>query len=980
MKNTILPGLVLLLITGPPAMPATRLVPDEYATIQAAIDDCNGGDVVIIAPGTYTGPGNRDIDLRGKAITVRSTEPNDPNIVAATIIDCNGTQDEPHRGFKFHADEGPDSVLAGLTITNGWSGDGGAIWCHVNTSPTIRNCILTDNWSFCGGGISCICEGTSIMVTRPIIANCAISHNTALIRGGGVSARISRGGVSPVITNCIISDNSAENGGGIYCEGDITEISGCTIVNNFASSFGGGIDCYNGQASVSHSVLWDNKANDGPQMSLRRGSDTASLTVSYSDVQGGQVEVHVERYCELVWGMWNIESDPRFIDPASGDYHISADSPCVGVGDPTYVPRLYETDIDGQARVLGGCIDMGADESVLFAQIPVIEYSSRQIRFTSQQVAPNPPAQSLFIRNRGIGTLRWAVIEDCPWLKVDPNTGESVNDIDPVHLSVHISGLSAGLYECELTIAANGAANSPATVPVILYISDGDVHVPVDCQRIQEAIDSAIDADVVVVADGIYTGEGNVDIDFRGKSITIRSENGPKNCIIDCNGTYDEYHRGFYFHTGEGAESVLEGFTITNGYADTGGGICCDGSSPTIRNCTITNNIVYVPWSGGYGGGVYCGYSSAIVDNCIICENTARPEGRTVAIRGGHGGGVYCYMSSPTIRNCVISHNDCAGNRGTGGIHCAWSNATILDCTLVGNKHSGVYCSQGRDRIKNCLAVGNQYYGITCYEGGDAIIENCIARGHRDYGIKCERSNPTISHCIVTGNSSWELGGGIYARRSSPTILNCTITGNSARYTSGGIYCSDECTCIVRNCVLWNNRPLSNQIWVETYGPASSCTILYSSVQGGQASVHVEPKCTVDWGAGNIDSDPCFVSPGYWDANGTLEDRRDDFWVDGDYHLKSQAARWNPNIQAWVQDDVTSPCIDAGDMASPIGLEPFPNGGIVNMGAYGGTAQASKSYFGSPVCRTIVAGDINGDCKIDYLDFGIMAFHWLEDH
>ncbi|GAF77473.1 unnamed protein product, partial [marine sediment metagenome] len=63
----------------------------------------------------------------------------------------------------------------------------------------------------------------------------------------------------------------------------------------------------------------------------------------------------------------------------------------------------------------------------------------------------------------------------------------------------------------------------------------------------------------------------------------------------------------------------------------------------------------------------------------------------------------------------------------------------------------------------------------------------------------------------------------------------------------------------------------------------------------------------------------------------------------------------------------------------PIGLEPFPNGGRGNMGAYGGTAEASKSYFGEPLCETIVAGDINGDCKVNFLDFRLMALHWLCD-
>jgi len=89
---------------------------------------------------------------------------------------------------------------------------------------------------------------------------------------------------------------------------------------------------------------------------------------------------------------------------------------------------------------------------------------------------------------------------------------------------------------------------------------------------------------------------------------------------------------------------------------------------------------------------------------------------------------------------------------------------------------------------------------------------------------------------------------------------------------------------------------------------------LYSDIQGG-------------WpGEGNIDADPLFADT-----------------ANGNYHLISQAGRWEPNSQSWVVDDITSPCIDAGDPNTPIGLEPFPNGGIINMGAYGGTDEASKS-------------------------------------
>ena len=126
-------------------------VEHPFDAIQEGINAAFDGDTVIVLQGTFTGTGNRDIDFLGKAITVRSTEPNDTAVVAATIIDCQGDPNEPHRGFYFHSGEGANSVLNGLTITNGSAGHGGGIYCE-NSSPTLTNCTFSGNTATSNGG------------------------------------------------------------------------------------------------------------------------------------------------------------------------------------------------------------------------------------------------------------------------------------------------------------------------------------------------------------------------------------------------------------------------------------------------------------------------------------------------------------------------------------------------------------------------------------------------------------------------------------------------------------------------------------------------------------------------------------------------------------------------------------------------------------------------------------------------------------
>jgi hypothetical protein len=219
-------------------------------------------------------------------------------------------------------------------------------------------------------------------------------------------------------------------------------------------------------------------------------------------------------------------------------------------------------------------------------------------------------------------------------------------------------------------------------------------------------------------------------------------------------------------------------------------------------------------------------------------------------------------------------------------------------------------------------------------EGRDCLLMGFVitrGQGSTASALCCSDSSPTVTNCVIVGNrASGPNSAAIHCTRSSATFLNCTITDSYGGPQGAGLVLSDS-TIQMANSILWGNSP--NEILCLGNSRAS---IRYCDVRGGWLD------------EGNLDSDPLFARRGSWinpsDSNepSAPTDERA-VWVPGDYHLKSQAGRWDSALGQWVQDEVSSPCIDRGDRATPVGYEPAPNGGIINLGAYGGTSQASKS-------------------------------------
>jgi len=490
--------------------------------------------------------------------------------------------------------------------------------------------------------------------------------------------------------------------------------------------------------------------------------------------------------------------------------------------------------------------------------------------------------------------------------------------------------------------------------------------VPDEYPTIQSAIDAAGSGDHVVLADGVYSGPGNVNIDFAGKTVTVGGEHGPESCVIDVTGQ----DLGVTFFNHEGFGTILQNVTISGaGNA----GIAISDASPTIRHCIIEDNG---PISSGV---LVMRQSTPLFDHCVIRQNTANFS----------GGGIRIIDSaSPVIRRCVIEDN-ISGDLG-GGIYAASGNTQIVNTTITGNTAAsgggGIAFRAGAPSVEGSTIRGNRAKPATGVIGDGG-------------GISSVRANALVANTLIEGNESGNTGGGVYLEDGDTRFVNCTVIGNTAQAAGGGVYQTGDgrdvwACCLFESCQdLVTQQACAEQagVWYPgldcqdvTCGTQSCClpddtcanlTYLDCLAAGGEphltgtqcsvADCHPTIGNSIVWrnraltglgpsvwsggpflevmhsivegswpGPRNTFSDPDFVQIGDWAPDGT--------WITGDHRLLSASAGVNSGRNATATE------------ATPADLDGHPRilCGQVDRGAYE---------------RGI--GDVNCDNVIDLLDF-----------
>jgi len=765
---------------------------DTAATnIQDAVDAATDGDLILVTNGTYAGGARVTPDsATNRVVVTKPVVVQSVNGPAVTVIDGATAA----RCVNL----GAGAQLSGFTLENGYSiVDAGGVYCQ-DTTALVTNCLLTGNYaSGNGGGISggtvfnstltnnsagnngggaqsatlnhCTLAGNSAVngvnangggANASVLNNCTLAGNWA--GGSGFGSAISGpqpaflvsyfggGAEGSTLNNCTLIANQSEGGGG---GADSSILNNCVVADN-AAGYGGGVE----NCTLNNCTVTGNSGSEGINIGGAQDS-TLNNSIVYYNTNGGDYGNSTLNYCCTAsdpGGTGNITNEPAFVNLAGGNFHLQTGSPCINAGNNS--PVTTTNDLDGNPRILGLVVDLGAYEF------------------------PIPAAIAASYTNVAVG---FAV--NFNWQEFAGNVSEIILDFgDGIVLTNPVTAMHSwaapGTFTVTLTAFSDqfpAGANATLAVDVVegnYFVSLNNTN-PVApytswdtaATNIQDAVDAAVAGGTVLASNGVYNVGGRVVFGAMtnrvaaDKPVTIQSVNGPGLTAIEGFTANDGTSIRCIYLTNNAA---LIGFTLTNGG-------------------TIQGGDYVHEWNGA---GAWCESSSVVVSNCIFVNNTAQ----------GDGGGIY----GGTLFNCAFTNN----YGYDGG---AASYSALKDCALANNRSyygGGAYGST----LTDCLITGNFTYvdsDATANGGGAcaSTLANCVLSGNSSI-TGGGASGCTLFNSLLTGNvaqfaAGWwpATGGGAYGS----ALINCTVTGNTAANGGGGVN-----SCTLTNCIVnFNTAP-----------------------------------------------------------------------------------------------------------------------------------------------------------------------------
>lgn len=662
--------------------------------------------------------------------------------------------------------------------------------------------------------------------------------------GGGIFCNAS----SPKLEYLVITGNTGNVGGGILCIQSNTSMQNLTFYGNS----GNGIACNSSNISLVNCILW----NDYPDEIIFY---SGSLSVIYSNIQGGWI------------GDGNIDENPQFVNPDTGNFNLTEISPCINSGDPFFPP-----DPDGTRADIGAFYYYNDTSEIVadFCVDSTVGFSQLTVNFTDLSVAFNCE----------ITSWNW-----------DFGDGETSIEQNPIH-----TYNSGGFYTVSLTVEDDNGNSDTETKEnyIIVYtvIEDGEsvsgTWYAENSPYLVQGLATVPDGQTLTIEPGTiinfytgnYTSYGSLYI--YGKLIAQGSLNdsivftryGSTNnwSIINFNNADStsiieyskiEYSNGLVIYH---SNITISRNKFANIFQD---GITCYGfSNPNINNNSIINNNEC---------GIYIVDSNPTIMNNIIKDNGLSTD----------YSGIICSGSNGIIENNIIRHN------GGNGIYLPeYSSPLIKNNTIEDNEFPGIYCGDNSNpNIENNTITGNQWGGVYCENTNNPYIINNIIQ-ENEWGIYClNQSNPNIINNLIIDSPN----DGICCDNSSPVIINNTIVYNGLTFPNcAGIFCADNSNPTIINTILWENSTD-----FDFSGTGANPIISYSLIQDSSL-----PSWVQDGGNNIFGENPLFIDE-----------------IIGDFSLTNNS----PCIDAGTPD-TTGLNLPENDLSG----KPRIYNGIVDMGAY----------------------------------------------